>query len=371
MPARQIHGSWTVDFHFGGERCRRRSPLDSREGALAYEMFLRKECALWGSVGAAIRANAPAGLAPCPTLAEFAARWFEAHVAVNNRPKEQALKRIMFRKHLLPEFGSLRLCDIGLEEIERYKGRRKQEGFAAKTINNHLAVLHKCLVSAKEWKAMRTEVPRVPILRSVEPAFRFLSADECDRLLSVAALSPRHGDMVLAGLETGMRFCELSALLWDDVDLAGALVTVRRSALGGHVSAPKNGRIRHIPLTSGLRAALVAVPRTAALVFPNAAGGLMGYRGAWKALARMSAAAGIERVSWHDLRHTFASRLVALGASLLSVQKLLGHSSIEMTMRYSHLGKDALRDAIGLLDGEGAGPSRSHVASLVHRMGPC
>lgn len=347
MSARKIRQGWFAEFRFGGERCRKKSPLNTEEGALAYEMFLRKEASLWGSVGAALRANAPANRAPCPTLAEFMPRWFAGYVAANNRPMERNAKRFIADGYLVPELGNLRLCDIGPEEVERYKGRRRAEGLAAKTVNNHLAVLHKCLVCAKEWKAMRTEVPRMPVLRAPEPAFRFLSPEECGRLLAAARGQLR--TMVLAGLRTGLRFCELSALRWEDVDLARGFLTVSRSAVGGHVSPPKNGRVRHVPLTGELVDALSELPRACGLVF-HRRGDLLGYRAAQTALARASAEAGVGRIGWHALRHTFASRLVSLGASLLAVQKLLGHSSIQVTMRYSHLGKDGLRDAIGLLE---------------------
>jgi len=67
-------------------------------------------------------------------------------------------------------------------------------------------------------------------------------------------------------------------------------------------------------------------------------------------IAKASADADIAHVSWHDLRHTFASTLVERGASLLAVQKLLGHSDIQVTMRYSHLGSDSLRSTMALLE---------------------
>ena len=348
MPVRQIKKSWMVDFRFGSERCRKRSPLNTRPGAIAYEMFLKKESCLYGSITAALRANAPQNRMPCPTLTEFAPRWFAGYVTVNNRPKEQAQKRLIFEHHILPEFGSLRLCDIGYEEIEVYKGRKRGIGLAAKTINNHLAVLHRCLTCAKEWNVLRTDVPRVPLLRSAEPTFHFLTEDDCVKLLAAAPVgTPR--TMILMGLQTGLRFCELAALHWEEVDLVRASVTVCRSMVAGHVSSPKSNRIRHVPLTSDLVDALSALPRGGDVVF-HRKGRMMTYRVAWKMLDELSRAAGIAHVSWHDLRHTFASQLVGRGASLLSVQKLLGHSDIQVTMRYSHLGKDALRGAIALLE---------------------
>jgi integrase len=348
MPVRFIKKRWAVDFRFGGERCRKRSPLNTRPGAIAYEMFLKKEACLYGSITSALRANSPENRMPCPTLAEFTPRWFAGYVTVNNRPKEQAQKRRVFKRHILPEFGALRMCDIGYEEIEVYKGKKRAAGLAAKTINNHLAVLHRCLTCAKEWKVLRTEVPRVPLLRAAEPTFHFLSDDDCSKLLAMAPGGvPRA--MILMGLRTGLRFCELAALRWDDVDLSLGSVTVCRSMVGGDVSAPKSNRIRHVPLTTDLVHELRALPLDGELVFTRA-GRMITYRVAWKMLDDLSRAAGIEHVSWHDLRHTFASQLVARGASLLSVQKLLGHSDIQVTMRYSHLGKDALRGAIALLE---------------------
>lgn len=266
---------------------------------------------------------------------------------VNNRHTEQRHKEAIFRHHIVPEFGSLRLCDIGVEQIERYKGQKRQDGLAHKTINNQLAVLHRCLTCAKEWGVLKTDVPRVPLLRTQEPSFRFLAGDECRRLLAAAP----HGvprTMILMGLRTGMRFCELSALQWQEVDLERNLVTICRSASEGVISAPKNSRTRHVPLAPDIADALSRLPRDGLFVFHHR-GKMMGYEVAWKLLAQVSIDAGIEHTSWHDLRHTFASQLVERGASILAVQKLLGHSDIQVTMRYSHLGKDALRDTVGLL----------------------
>jgi len=125
-----------VDFYFGGDRCRKKSPLNSREGALAYELFLKKEVGVYGSIKAALQANTPQRHFPCPTWAEFAPRWFAGYVVVNNRAMEQQHKRSSFDRYILPEFGALRLCDIGIEEIEAFKGRMRDRGLSPKTINN-------------------------------------------------------------------------------------------------------------------------------------------------------------------------------------------------------------------------------------------
>ena len=145
MSARMIRGSWTVDFYFGGERCRKRGPLNTEEGALAYEMFLRKEAALWGSVGAALRANAPADRAPCPTLREFMPRWFAGYVAVNNRPKERDIKRLIAERYLLPELGAppLRYRPGGDRAVQ---GEAARGGFAPERLpaSKLCGVIPKC-----------------------------------------------------------------------------------------------------------------------------------------------------------------------------------------------------------------------------------
>lgn len=348
MPTRKIESRWYVDFYFGGERCRRKSPLNTATGAAAYELFLRKEAGLYGSIGAALRANSPINQTPCPTLNEFVPRWLRGYVLVNNRPAERRHKQRILSWHLLPHFGGTRLCDIQAEEIEGYKGKKREEGLAPKTINNHLAVLHRCLTVAKDWNALRTPVPRIPLLKAPPPTFRFLQGDECTALLNHAA-DQVHRTMVLMGLRTGMRFCELSALHWESLDLERRMVTVCRSLVSGHLSGPKNNRIRYIPLTTDITDALVALPRRGQYVFQNS-GNPLEYTTAWKRLRRTAERAQVERVSWHDLRHTFASQLVERGVSLLAVQKLLGHSDIQVTMRYSHLRQDALRDAIAVLE---------------------
>jgi site-specific recombinase XerD len=116
------------------------------------------------------------------------------------------------------------------------------------------------------------------------------------------------------------------------------------------VGTPKNGRTREVPLSERAATALRGHPRVDELVF-HAPGGAMLTKGECKwPLYRAAHHAGLRRIGWHVLRHTFASHLVMRGVPIRAVQELLGHSSIEMTMRYTHLSPDARRDAVQLLD---------------------
>jgi integrase len=157
--------------------------------------------------------------------------------------------------------------------------------------------------------------------------------------------------MITVALTTGLRQGELLALRWEDVDPTRGRLLVRRAVARGVVATPKSGKSREIPLNEKPLAALKLQRHLRGeLVFCDDAGKML-CKGAckwpvWTACKR----AGLRRVGWHTLRHTFASHLVTRRAPLKAVQDLLGHSTIEMTIRYSHLSPDVRKDAVRLLD---------------------
>lgn len=150
-------------------------------------------------------------------------------------------------------------------------------------------------------------------------------------------------------LRTGLRFSELIALTWEDIDLLRRQVCVRRSCVEGHIGPPKNGRIRYVPLTHEVCAALSKLNRQEDLVF-HRDGEFIVYETAYSAIERTCARIGMRRVAWHMFRRTFASTLVMRGASLQAVKDLLGHATMNVTLRYAHLAPDMLRQTIHLLE---------------------
>ncbi|MBU1034299.1 site-specific integrase [Patescibacteria group bacterium] len=118
-------------------------------------------------------------------------------------------------------------------------------------------------------------------------------------------------------------------------------------------------RIRTIPLTDELYQVLVRRVVKRGFVFAHPDGGhLRKSSWPWKAMRRACKAAGLRRIGWHALRHTFASELVRRGAAIRAVQLLLGHSTVQMTERYSHLAPSALQETISLLGKKQILPSR-------------
>ncbi len=187
-----------------------------------------------------------------------------------------------------------------------------------------------------------------------EPETEWLRPDESARLLDATqTVSQKWFTFFLVALRAGLRKAEIFALHWPEVDLDARQLTVRYSVWYGHLGSPKSGKTRVVPMSADLVGALTEWRRqsTGELVFPGRAGGLVhGQSSANSALHEALDRAGLRRIRFHDLRHTFASQLVLRGCSLKVVQQLLGHHSVTMTERYAHVGDDQLVAAVASLD---------------------
>jgi integrase len=218
----------------------------------------------------------------------------------------------------------------------------------AKSINNVLTILRRMLVIARK-RGLIANVPEVDWLKVAPQEFDFLDDEEAARL--VAAVDEEWRTMVIVALRTGMRMGELIALRWQDVDLVAGKITVRQNAVKGKIGTPKSGKGREIALSNDTIAALKSYRHLRGpLVFCTMDGAMLKYTGLRHPLWRACRKAGLRAVQWHALRHSFASHLVMRGVPLKAVQELLGHSTIQMTMRYAHLSPEVTRDAVNLLD---------------------
>lgn len=342
MSVRKIRSTWWVDFRSEGQRRRIKSPDNSRAGAVAYEMVLRQRIAR----GEPARPTASRDREPL--LQEFAPDWLETYARTNNKPSEYRSKRLTMQNHLLPMFGNYRLSEITTQEVEVFKAAKLREGLRPKSINNYLAVLSKCLSIANDWGRV-SSLPKVTYFRAVSQRLDFLSPEESDQLIRGAHV-PMWTEMAVLGLRTGMRLGELFGLDWQDIDFDRHQLTVERSIVRGQVGTPKNGRTRHIPLSPATETALRSIRKHSGLVFSRHDGTPLSYNDASKALHRLCDRTGVRRISWHVLRHTFASHLAVQGVPLPIIKDLLGHYSIVMTMRYAHLAPSSLSDAVAILD---------------------
>ena len=352
-----------MDFRLAdGTRVQRISPDQTKGGAAEHEAQLRSKLASRGSSTSKKSAERRE-----VKFAAFAKEWLKTYVVNNNKMSEIANKEMILRRHLLPVLGGLKLADITPRAIERFKADQLAKGLTAKSVNNELTVLRKCLVTAQEWGVLDT-VPLVKRLR-VEPSqFDFLTHEEANRLVEAADTERRA--MVLVALKAGLRQGELRALRWEALDLIEGMVHVRRSAWKNHISSPKSNRFRSVPLTEQTVQALKAHRHLRGeLVFCKEDGSLLTYTGMRWPLWRTCRRAGLRRIGWHTLRHSFASHLAMRGASLVAIKELLGHSSITTTMRYAHLCPSVHRDAVKLLEGgvENGPDSENLDTNWIHR----
>ena len=324
--------TWVVDIsyqHPNGreERIRKKSPIQTRRGAEQYEREVRAHLAA-GTFGEKEPVEKP-------LFREFAKEFIRDYATTNNKPSEVRSKTMILNLHLLPTFGNQRLDAIGVRQIEAYKAKKIQERLSPKTVNNHLTVLRKLLSVAHEWELI-DGVPAVKWLKVPEPKFDFLDFDEAEQLIEAA--DPEWRPMIVAALKTGLRLGELLALSWEDINLKLGKLIVRRSIARGVMGTPKNGRTRTVPLGETVLRELKAHRHLRGeFVFCNPDGRPLTENQCKAPLKRIFKRAGLRKLAWHALRHTFASHLVMKGAPLKSVQELLGHSDIRMTMRYSHL----------------------------------
>jgi len=245
-------------------------------------------------------------------------------------------------------FSGRTLDEITPSELERIRTERlrvttmedgTQRAVTPATVNREFAFLRRVYnVAIRDSKAASNPVSKLRTLREPSGRTRYLTDDEEGRLMKVLP-TDEDRERVTVLLQTGFRRSELLGLCWRDVDFKGGVLTIPKA---------KNGEARHVPMTSTVRTILSGRPRSLdgrALVFANAEGH-RDLRWAKKTVPRAFHAAQIEDFRFHDLRHTFASRLAMEGVDLMTIRELMGHKTMAMTLRYSHLSPGHRRTAI-------------------------
>lgn len=345
MAVRQIKKSWWVDFRIDHTRYRKRSPENSRAGALAYEAMLRQRLARGEDINAGAK-TANQNL----SFAAFATTWLEDYALPNNKFSEYEQKRYILGASLVPYFGKLAVRDITAHHIEQYKASLARTGLTGKTIRNRLTVLNRCLASAYEWLAFDGTPPKTKWPKVVQPKTDYLTAEESEQLLSHA--SGIVYEMLLTTLRTGLRLGEMKALQWTSIDWCNRTIAVRHSfcSIRKILDTPKNYRVRHIPLHPDVQALLLARKQDTGHIFTDERHKPFSTEQLNSRLACVCRRAGLRIITWHKLRHTFATQLAMKGVPLPTVQALLGHSSVTTTMRYAHVAPSSLRHAIELLN---------------------
>ena len=190
-----------------------------------------------------------------PTLKEFASRFLERYAKANRlKPSGIAAKRTILQVHLIPGLGDKALDAITTEHVQELKSALAER--SPKTVNNVLTTLSVVLKTAVEWGVIERVPCSIRLLRTPKSTASFYDFDEYERLVEASRTESRTYLVVLLGGEAGLRCGEMMALEWSDVDLHKRQLCVARSEWKGHVTMPKGGRLRYVPLTQRLANAL-------------------------------------------------------------------------------------------------------------------
>jgi integrase len=341
-------GGWEVDITFrfpDGSRYRERKRVSHSSKSAARRWGEDRERHL-------LQHGRPALEKEVPTLATFAPRFVDGHARANrHKPSGVAAIESIVKWHLAPVLGTKRLDAITNEQVQKLKLAMTNR--APKTVNNVLTVLGTMLKKAVEWGDLERLPCTIKLIPNPKKTMGFHDFDEYERLLAVAQKrSPETYLMVLLGGDAGLRLGEIVALEWKDVNLHARRLTVQRSDWCGHVTVPKSGRSRQLPMTQRLTGALKAHRHLKSeRVLCLADGESLTRDRVIKAIRTAQRIAGTADAGVHVLRHTFCSHLAMKGAPARAIQELAGHADLTTTQRYMHLSPAATEDAIRLLDG--------------------
>ena len=276
-----------------------------------------------------------------PTLAEFSEQRYIPYV--KGYKKSWDIDDSYLRNHVLPRFGALHLDQISLQGVIAFHQAMKEAGYADATCNRSVILLRYMYNLGKKWKipgaeANPTQGAQLFVLNNARE--RYLTAEETLRLKNAMQHSENQQLQFIVPLllMTGARKRELLDARWEHFDVD------RRN---WRIPTSKSGKPRHVPLSAIVLEILAQVPRWEGCPFvvPNPQTRLP-YKSIYCSWNTARKKAGLPEVRMHDLRHSMASNMVNSGRSIYEVAKVLGHTQLKTTQRYSHLSQETLLAAV-------------------------
>lgn len=286
------------------------------------------------------------------TFGQFWRMIYFPQCQLDKKPETVRREKSLYKQWLGPAVGSKPLKQIAPTDMERLKHNMAKAGLAPRSIEYALALARQVFNKAKAAGVYFANSPTSQVRKPSKDnrRTRFLTPDEARELLDALWVrSPEAHDMSVLGLACGLRFGEVAGLTWGCVDKARQQLMVKDG---------KNGRSRIAYLTAD---AMAMLERRGGghhdqLIFPAKDGGPHKQISAvfWRVLNQLGWNKNVsdprDKVVYHTLRHSFASWLVQDGTPLYTVQKLLGHSTISQTERYSHLHPDHMKSAVQAIE---------------------
>ncbi len=328
-------GIWWTCIRYKGKKIQRSLETDNKNLAVSIEAKLRTEL-IEGKYFDRLEGERR-------TFQELMQRFMKEHA-----PKVSENTRVLYGaslKHLSGFFGDMVLSEITSKKVNDYKQARKESCGGAPSINRSLSMFSKAFsLCVKEWEWVK-ENPVLKVSREKENSGRdrWLTGEDEKRLLDN---SPQWlKEIILFDLHTGLRQDELLSLQWSRVDLFRKVIIIQET---------KNGKPRTLPLNQIALGVLMERAKVrylkSDLVFLSSEITKIDRHNLRKAFNNALDKAGIHNFHFHDLRHTFATRLAQKGIDIYKISKLLGHLNITMTQRYAHHCPESLREGIEVLE---------------------
>ena len=268
----------------------------------------------------------------------------------HSMPKKESSERDRSSlTHLLPFFQNYALTEVSPKLINEYKTARRNDGASPCTINRELALMkHAFTLAINEWEWIKENpVKKVSMEKEPTSRDRWLNYDEEEKVLSA---SPQWlKGIIIFAIETGCRRGEILSLVWKDVDLFKKVVTIFGKKTGERRAIPLTQKALEI-LKARQKARMNVMSIKGDFVFTHPAGQKVNFHTLRTAFERAIKKANIEDFRFHDLRHTFASRLAQTGTDPYTIQKLMGHKFFATTQRYAHHYSESLKRGISALD---------------------
>jgi len=330
---------WWMSFTHNGKQIRRSTETEDKK--LAIRIFDK----LKGEIAEGKWFERPPGEGY--TFKDLMEKYMVEYSAVNKAASSHKRDKSLV-KQLVSSFGDDYLNEITPAMISDFKVKRRADGVSPRTINYELTTIsHAFNIAIREWGlASENPVMKVRKERVSNNIERWLTLEEEQKLLKA---SPKWlQDIIAFAINTGMRQSEILDLKWSRVDMDRRTVTILEQ---------KNRCVDTLPLNENALAVLYKRKKVATgqteYVFPNSIDERKGNTELIIAFHKALKKSGIKAFRFHDLRHTFATRLVRNGVDLYTVQKLGRWKTISMVTRYGHHNTESLRDGIESMDSAG------------------
>ena len=312
-----------------------------RHGVISPDQARRKAAQMIARIKAGEDPDPEATKRPSgPTVAELAERYLIEHVEVRCKPRTVEASRWLVKKFVLPDLGDMAIDEVERKHISDLHHKHRNTPYQA---NRILEVVRKMFNLAEAWGLRKDGGNPCRFVQKYKEKKRerFLTEEEFHRLGQVLNEIETEGPENLSAVTairllmlTGSRLNEIQTLRWEDVDLEAAELRLRDTKTGA----------RMVPLSRAAVSVLAALPRPTGnpwvIIGKNPGAHLTDIQKPWR---RIRARAELDDVRIHDLRHSFASRALALGESLPMIGKLLGHTQVQTTARYAHLANESVK----------------------------